>query len=91
MLLVLLDLDLELPIYHTPKSKRIKSPSCLEVTPIERTKRATPLKAVSAVYANGSDMTNPDSGVVVGYWHNWCDGGGYQGGNAPLPYSALFL
>ena len=36
-----------------------------------------------AVYANGSDMTNPDSGVVVGYWHNWCDGGGYQGGNAP--------
>ncbi|WP_439148294.1 immunoglobulin-like domain-containing protein, partial [Vibrio sp.] len=36
-----------------------------------------------AVYANGSEMTNPDSGVVVGYWHNWCDGGGYQGGNAP--------
>ncbi|MEZ9044620.1 immunoglobulin-like domain-containing protein [Vibrio cyclitrophicus] len=36
-----------------------------------------------AVYANGSDMTNPDSGVVVGYWHNWCDGAGYQGGNAP--------
>ena len=36
-----------------------------------------------AVYANGSDMTNPDSGVVVGYWHNWCAGGGYKGGVAP--------
>lgn len=36
-----------------------------------------------AAYADGSQMTNPDAGVVVGYWHNWCDGAGYQGGNAP--------
>lgn len=28
-------------------------------------------------------MVNPQSGVVVGYWHNWCDGAGYQGGVAP--------
>ncbi|MDD9157142.1 DUF5011 domain-containing protein [Aliivibrio sp. S4TY2] len=29
------------------------------------------------------DMVNPEGGVVVGYWHNWCDGRGYQAGNAP--------
>ncbi|MFC3913238.1 immunoglobulin-like domain-containing protein [Pseudaeromonas sharmana] len=28
-------------------------------------------------------MINPQSGVVVGYWHNWCNGGGYKGGTAP--------
>ncbi|WP_375321916.1 immunoglobulin-like domain-containing protein [Aliivibrio logei] len=39
------------------------------------------LGAGFSVQAN--DMTNPDGGVVVGYWHNWCDGRGYQGGNAP--------
>ncbi|WIH21730.1 immunoglobulin-like domain-containing protein [Photobacterium damselae] len=34
--------------------------------------------------ANASDaMVNPQGNVVVGYWHNWCDGAGYQGGNAP--------
>ncbi|GAD77424.1 hypothetical protein VAZ01S_075_00180 [Vibrio azureus NBRC 104587] len=32
---------------------------------------------------SASEMVNPDGGVVVGYWHNWCDGTGYQGGNAP--------
>lgn len=32
---------------------------------------------------SGDDMVNPQAGVVVGYWHNWCDGGGYKGGNAP--------
>ncbi|WP_434761661.1 immunoglobulin-like domain-containing protein [Vibrio fortis] len=37
----------------------------------------------SMVSASSTPMTNPDSGVVVGYWHNWCDGSGYQGGNAP--------
>ncbi len=37
----------------------------------------------STFQASGSAMVNPDSGVVVGYWHNWCDGSGYQGGNAP--------
>ena len=37
----------------------------------------------AAAQANGSAMVNPDSGVVVGYWHNWCDGAGYKGGNAP--------
>ncbi|ASI94922.1 immunoglobulin-like domain-containing protein [Vibrio rotiferianus] len=33
--------------------------------------------------ASANEMVNPDSGVVVGYWHNWCDGAGYKGGNAP--------
>ncbi|SHO19317.1 Chitinase A [Moritella viscosa] len=28
-------------------------------------------------------ITSQDDNVVVGYWHNWCDGGGYKGGNAP--------
>ncbi|PMH41163.1 chitinase [Vibrio sp. 10N.286.49.B3] len=28
-------------------------------------------------------MINQDGGVVVGYWHNWCGGAGYQGGIAP--------
>ncbi|MGL4793396.1 MAG: glycosyl hydrolase family 18 protein, partial [Aeromonas jandaei] len=31
----------------------------------------------------GQAMVNPQSGVVVGYWHNWCGGSGYQGGTAP--------
>ena len=31
----------------------------------------------------GQSMVNPQSGVVVGYWHNWCDGAGYKGGVAP--------
>nr|WP_086938220.1 immunoglobulin-like domain-containing protein [Thaumasiovibrio occultus] len=39
--------------------------------------------ASGTAYANGADMVNPDAGVVVGYWHNWCDGAGYQRGNAP--------
>lgn len=33
--------------------------------------------------AEGSAMVNPQAGVVVGYWHNWCDGAGYKGGIAP--------
>ncbi|WP_199455046.1 immunoglobulin-like domain-containing protein [Vibrio owensii] len=33
--------------------------------------------------AFANEMVNPDGGVVVGYWHNWCDGAGYKGGNAP--------
>lgn len=32
---------------------------------------------------SANEMVNPDAGVVVGYWHNWCDGSGYKGGNAP--------
>lgn len=28
-------------------------------------------------------MVNPQAGVVVGYWHNWCGGAGYKGGVAP--------
>ncbi|MFB2865935.1 immunoglobulin-like domain-containing protein [Aeromonas sp. MdU4] len=31
----------------------------------------------------GQSMVNPQSGVVVGYWHNWCGGEGYQRGTAP--------
>ncbi|MGL5408852.1 MAG: glycosyl hydrolase family 18 protein, partial [Shewanella sp.] len=37
----------------------------------------------SPASAEGSAMVNPQAGVVVGYWHNWCDGAGYQGGIAP--------
>ncbi|MGL4712084.1 MAG: immunoglobulin-like domain-containing protein [Shewanella sp.] len=41
--------------------------------------------AVSAApaSADGALMVNPQAGVVVGYWHNWCDGAGYKGGVAP--------
>ncbi|ANU39134.1 Chitinase [Vibrio scophthalmi] len=39
--------------------------------------------ASGAAYADSSKMVNPEAGVVVGYWHNWCDGAGYKGGNAP--------
>ena len=35
----------------------------------------------------GQSMVNPQSGVVVGYWHNWCGGAGYQGGTAPASNS----
>ena len=42
------------------------------------------IAAVSgAAYADSAKMVNPEAGVVVGYWHNWCDGRGYQAGNAP--------
>ncbi|GIU19838.1 MULTISPECIES: immunoglobulin-like domain-containing protein [unclassified Shewanella] len=45
---------------------------------------ALAMGALSApAMANGSDMVNPQAGVVVGYWHNWCAGGGYKGGIAP--------
>ncbi|MGL5757256.1 immunoglobulin-like domain-containing protein [Plesiomonas sp.] len=35
-------------------------------------------------YATASSlpMVNPQSGVMVGYWHNFCSSTGYQGGNA---------
>ncbi len=35
----------------------------------------------------GQAMVNPQSGVVVGYRHNWCDGSGYKGGIAPASSS----
>ncbi len=41
------------------------------------------LGAGFSVQSHANDMTNPDGGIVVGYWHNWCDGRGYQAGNAP--------
>ncbi|MCC4238575.1 hypothetical protein LL266_19170 [Vibrio anguillarum] len=34
----------------------------------------------SPASAQSSMMVNPQAGVVVGYWHNWCDGAGYKGG-----------
>ncbi|MGL5947502.1 MAG: immunoglobulin-like domain-containing protein [Aeromonas sp.] len=37
----------------------------------------------AATAAAGQAMVNPQSGVVVGYWHNWCGGSGYKGGLAP--------
>ena len=36
-----------------------------------------------AMTASAEMMINPSSSILEGYWHNWCDGGGYQGGNAP--------
>lgn len=36
-----------------------------------------------STFSSANEMVNPENNVVVGYWHNWCDGGGYQGGNAP--------
>ena len=41
------------------------------------------LGAGFSVQSHANDMTNPEGGIVVGYWHNWCDGRGYQAGNAP--------
>ncbi|MGL4826899.1 MAG: immunoglobulin-like domain-containing protein [Vibrionaceae bacterium] len=38
---------------------------------------------VQASAIQGQEMVNPNAGVVVGYWHNWCGGSGYQGGIAP--------
>ena len=37
----------------------------------------------SGLYANGNALISQSGSVLVGYWHNWCDGRGYQGGNAP--------
>lgn len=37
----------------------------------------------NAFASSGDLMVNQPNGVVVGYWHNWCDGTGYKGGNAP--------
>ncbi|MGF1687075.1 DUF5011 domain-containing protein [Photobacterium japonica] len=39
--------------------------------------------AGTAAPSMADEMVNPEGGVVVGYWHNWCDGAGYKGGNAP--------
>ncbi len=36
-----------------------------------------------SLLANGADMVNPEGAVIVGYWHNWANGGGYKGGIAP--------
>ncbi|SNX48470.1 hypothetical protein VTH8203_02088 [Vibrio thalassae] len=33
--------------------------------------------------ASANEMVNPEAGVVVGYWHNWCNAVGYKGGNSP--------
>lgn len=33
--------------------------------------------------ALANDMVVQTGNVVVGYWHNWCDGAGYKGGVAP--------
>ena len=36
-----------------------------------------------SIQVQAAPMVNPQAGVVVGYWHNWCDGAGYKGGVAP--------
>ncbi|GLT18388.1 hypothetical protein GCM10007938_21670 [Vibrio zhanjiangensis] len=44
---------------------------------------ALSLGSAQAIAGNGQQLVDQDGNVLVGYWHNWCDGGGYQGGNAP--------
>lgn len=45
---------------------------------------STSFSTLAAPISNaGEQMVNPNAGVVVGYWHNWCGGSGYQGGTAP--------
>ncbi|OEE31243.1 chitinase [Vibrio genomosp. F10 str. ZF-129] len=39
--------------------------------------------SAASASAMAGEMVNPDGNVVVGYWHNWCDGAGYKGGNSP--------
>ncbi|PKH05520.1 immunoglobulin-like domain-containing protein [Moritella sp. Urea-trap-13] len=41
------------------------------------------LTGLCSTAAVAGTITSQDNNVVVGYWHNWCDGRGYQGGNAP--------
>ncbi|WP_319803640.1 immunoglobulin-like domain-containing protein [Shewanella subflava] len=36
-----------------------------------------------SMQVQAAPIVNPEAGVVVGYWHNWCDGAGYKGGVAP--------
>ena len=50
------------------------------------TMTAISVSVLSILPANANDgnlMVNQQSGVIVGYWHNWCDGAGYKGGKAP--------
>ncbi|AJR05091.1 DUF5011 domain-containing protein [Photobacterium gaetbulicola] len=46
---------------------------------------STMLMATSTVSLSvqANDMVAQAGNVVVGYWHNWCDGAGYRGGLAP--------
>jgi len=37
----------------------------------------------SAIGTSTARIINPSGNVVVGYWHNWCDGLGYKLGVAP--------
>ena len=39
--------------------------------------------ATVSISAQANEMVAQTGNVVVGYWHNWCDGAGYHGGNAP--------
>ncbi|WP_411185179.1 immunoglobulin-like domain-containing protein [Photobacterium rosenbergii] len=39
--------------------------------------------ATVSISAHANEMVAQSGNVVVGYWHNWCDGAGYRGGNAP--------
>ena len=39
--------------------------------------------SVVSNFSFSNEMVNPDGGLVVGYWHNWCNGNGYSGGKAP--------
>ncbi|WP_162813963.1 immunoglobulin-like domain-containing protein [Vibrio tetraodonis] len=44
---------------------------------------ALSLGSGQAVAGDGQQLVDQDGNVLVGYWHNWCEGDGYKGGNAP--------
>ena len=39
--------------------------------------------ATVSTTVQANEMVAQTGNVVVGYWHNWCDGAGYRGGLAP--------
>lgn len=41
------------------------------------------LGSSQAIASDGQQLVDQDGNVLVGYWHNWCEGDGYKGGNAP--------
>ncbi|MGL5290248.1 MAG: glycosyl hydrolase family 18 protein [Aeromonas sp.] len=56
------------------------------MTPLHLTLLGCMIAATSPLLhaaTTGQSMINPPAGVVVGYWHNWCDSVGYKGGVAP--------
>ncbi|WP_299693998.1 immunoglobulin-like domain-containing protein [uncultured Vibrio sp.] len=50
---------------------------------MKKTLISTAIGLMCAFGAQANEMVDQDGNIVMGYWHNWCDGAGYQGGNAP--------